>query len=132
RDARPEIRIEALGALVLVKDPRTLAILRHVAGTDPARWMRARAVELLGTIEGGRAAAADVAAAATAITLDSTALHVHALLALARRRGASDLHVSVDSPPALRVHGVLTRLDDQALTAEQVDALLLPLLTADQ
>ena len=46
--------------------------------------------------------------------------------------GASDLHVSVDSPPIARVHGVMVRLEGEPLDARMSEALLTPLLTGEQ
>jgi twitching motility protein PilT len=47
-----------------------------------------------------------------------------ALIRIAKARLASDLHMTVDSPPTLRVHGVLVPAEDPAvpLTAEDMQA----------
>ena len=41
------------------------------------------------------------------------------LLRLARKKSASDLHLIADSPPVLRIHGTLTRLEDFPLLAPE-------------
>jgi twitching motility protein PilT len=46
--------------------------------------------------------------------------------------GASDLHLSVGSPPTLRIHGVLTRMDTRALFPEDTDNLAREIATGDQ
>jgi twitching motility protein PilT len=46
------------------------------------------------------------------------------LLQLAVDEGASDLHLTVDAPPMLRIHGDLQPLDMPALTADDTDRLM--------
>src|SRR5919199_920283 len=48
-------------------------------------------------------------------------------------RGASDLHVSVNSPPAIRVRGHIERLDEyEPFTAESTQQLLYRILSSEQ
>src|SRR3954470_3059303 len=63
--------------------------------------------------------------------LASTArLAIEDLIAVVARLGASDLHLKPDSPPILRVHGSLGRLDDHGtLSREDVLGLLYQMLT---
>jgi twitching motility protein PilT len=52
------------------------------------------------------------------------------LIAVVVRLGASDLHLKPDSPPIMRVHGALGRLDDHGkLTTDDVLGLLYQMLT---
>src|SRR3954453_10643906 len=52
------------------------------------------------------------------------------LIAVVVRLGASDLHLKPDSPPVMRVHGALGRLDDHGeLTTDDVLGLLYQMLT---
>src|SRR3954453_21987030 len=52
------------------------------------------------------------------------------LVAAVVRMGASDLHIKPDSPPILRVHGELGRLDEyDSLSADDVLGLLSQMLT---
>jgi twitching motility protein PilT len=51
-----------------------------------------------------------------------------ALLKLMVEKGASDLHLTVGSPPALRVNGLVVRVKADPLTPEDVKALCYPLL----
>ncbi len=46
------------------------------------------------------------------------------LLQLAVEEGASDLHISVNSPPMLRIHGALTPLDVPSLTPDDTERLM--------
>jgi twitching motility protein PilT len=57
-------------------------------------------------------------------------LAIEDLIAVVARLGASDLHLKPDSPPILRVHGALGRLDDYGkLSKEDVLGLLYQMLT---
>jgi twitching motility protein PilT len=48
-------------------------------------------------------------------------------------RGASDLHISVNSPPAIRVRGHIERLDEyEAMSAETTQQLLYRVLSSEQ
>ncbi|MHB8732066.1 MAG: type IV pilus twitching motility protein PilT [bacterium] len=51
------------------------------------------------------------------------------LLILTRERDASDLHLSVGTPPSLRIHGKLVRLDYPPLTAASLHEMLYDVLT---
>jgi twitching motility protein PilT len=53
------------------------------------------------------------------------------LLQLAVEEGASDLHLAVNSPPVLRLHGSLSPLDTAPLTAEDTERLMKSITSAD-
>lgn len=57
---------------------------------------------------------------------------LHELLALARERQASDLHLSAGQPPLLRVHGDLVALPGEPLASAQVQALVETVLNEAQ
>ena len=54
------------------------------------------------------------------------------LLSAAGERNASDLLLVAESPAIIRVHGNLLHAGHAPLSAEDIDGLLLPLITADQ
>lgn len=54
------------------------------------------------------------------------------LLVEAIQNRASDLHISANLPPVLRIDGVLRRMQRPALEAEDVERLLFPMLTNEQ
>jgi twitching motility protein PilT len=54
------------------------------------------------------------------------------LLGLTKERHASDLHLAVGSPPTLRIHGKLIRLDEPALTREDILGMLSDLFSDEQ
>jgi twitching motility protein PilT len=60
------------------------------------------------------------------------AVDVDALLRAAAEAGASDVHVAVEVPPVLRVHGALRRLDMPAVAAGEPEALLERLASPEQ
>ena len=54
------------------------------------------------------------------------------LLALLVRKGGSDLHLSTNSPPRLRIDGMLVPVETEALTPEDTRRLATSVLTSDQ
>jgi twitching motility protein PilT len=65
--------------------------------------------------------------------MPETFLSIDALLERMVARNASDLHVTVGTPPAMRVHGVLERYADiPALTPEDTHQLLYRILSTEQ
>ncbi|TYP70108.1 type IV pilus twitching motility protein PilT [Paenibacillus methanolicus] len=54
--------------------------------------------------------------------------HIISLLRRTHESRASDLHISVGSPPVMRVHGTLQRIGDQAVTSDDAGAMALSLL----
>lgn len=59
-------------------------------------------------------------------------LEMRSLLHSASRHGASDIHLTVGSPPVFRIHGKLSPLEAKPLTAGDVRALLFTLLSQAQ
>lgn len=60
-------------------------------------------------------------------------MNIQQLLELTITKNASDLHLSVGFPPMIRVHGELFAVPgEEAVTPEQIDSLIVPLLTPDQ
>ena len=54
------------------------------------------------------------------------------LLALLVRKGGSDLHISTNSPPRLRIDGVLVPVETEPLTPDDTRRLATSVLTSDQ
>ncbi len=54
------------------------------------------------------------------------------LLALLVRKGGSDLHISTNSPPRLRIDGILVPVETESLSAEDTRRLSTSVLTSDQ
>ncbi|MDO8619692.1 MAG: type IV pilus twitching motility protein PilT [Candidatus Daviesbacteria bacterium] len=60
-------------------------------------------------------------------------MNIQQLLDLTIQRGASDLHLSVNSPPILRVHGEMFPVPGEgAVSPEQIESLMFPLLSPMQ
>ena len=60
-------------------------------------------------------------------------MDVFSLLGLAKSKGASDLHLLVSAPPALRIHGSLQSVAEaSSLTAEDIDCFLEQLTSVEQ
>lgn len=54
---------------------------------------------------------------------------IQELLAEARQRGASDVHLSVGIPPKCRIHGILEEMNGERLMPEDTEHLIQPMLT---
>jgi len=59
-------------------------------------------------------------------------MNVEQLLAAAMEQGASDLHLTVGSPPVIRIDGALTRMDTEKLSPEDTETLVKSLLSDEQ
>ena len=57
---------------------------------------------------------------------------IEELLELATFRKASDLHISAGLPPVIRVDGNLIRVEQQALSPDDVESLVFPMLSNEQ
>ncbi|MBI2266158.1 MAG: type IV pilus twitching motility protein PilT [Armatimonadetes bacterium] len=57
---------------------------------------------------------------------------IDALLNEVITRGASDLHLTSDSPPIVRTHGVLERLSAPVMTAEDIEEMVAEILTDEE
>src|SRR5947199_10817940 len=53
------------------------------------------------------------------------------LLQLVVSEGASDLHIRVGTPPTIRVHGILHRVEGPALTPEETEELMRSITSED-
>jgi twitching motility protein PilT len=61
-----------------------------------------------------------------------TSLSIQGFLELVAKKGATDLHITADSPPMMRLNGVLTSLPFPALSANETKNLCYSLLTDSQ
>lgn len=129
-----EIRIEALEALRRFGDPRCRPLLEEVVRQDPSPVAQRKAATVIEELTGDKRAAQKLAGTVSGtgeqMAVDLKPLEL--LLVEARKMGASDLHVVVDSPPSVRVHGQLEELSDVKYTEESSSEAILPLLTASQ
>jgi len=111
-DERTEVRLEVVRALGRFADERGIELLQKVRKLDRASAVRTQAGEVI------RALAARLNVEVALSEQDEMALSslelerpVDRLLARTREIGASDLHLTVDEPPMVRIHGKLQRLD---------------------
>ncbi|MDI6901438.1 MAG: PilT/PilU family type 4a pilus ATPase [Anaerosomatales bacterium] len=83
--------------------------------------------------ESSAAPAPQSAAAATAPDRGSDMAHIDDLLRLMIDRGGSDLHITVGSPPGIRVRGELTPVENSGvLTQRDTQQMILSLLSEEQ
>lgn len=59
------------------------------------------------------------------MTTPSSAINMHDLLNLCVSEGASDLHLTVNSPPVLRLHGSMQPLDSEPLKPQDTERLMM-------
>jgi twitching motility protein PilT len=118
-DAQTEVRLSALLALGRVNDPRVDPYLDQLSKTDPSPDLRLRAVELTRQRRG-----TNTSGAYAAVTNEQLSRPMERLLAFARESHASDLHVTPDEPPFLRINGVIQRVEMKPLSAGQVESLV--------
>jgi twitching motility protein PilT len=113
-----------------------LDFVRNVAKQDPSRAVRARALDLAHEMsERKHAPMADEDAlrrSALAAKVGAGEPKLNALLTATRNNGASDLHLSVDQPPLLRLASDLVRAQGEPFTAEQTSALVREILSEAQ
>ncbi len=111
-----EIRVEALQALGRMRDRRVAPVIEACISQDPSRAVRTRAEAALEAITGQRfdgAVSSHFAVPAELRARDIEGLApLERLLVRTREMQASDLHVIVDAPPVVRVHGNLHELED--------------------
>jgi twitching motility protein PilT len=126
--SRPEveIRAEAIEAIEAIGDPSAVAVLEACADQDPASAIRARAELAARTLAGG--APAEPGGRPVSVGLETTTVPmlspIEALLMDVRELGGSDLHIMVDAPPTVRVHGELHDLEGPRYTAAATRELL--------
>jgi twitching motility protein PilT len=117
-DPQNEVRLVAMNALGKVDDPRVDPYIEQLSKADPSLDLRVRAVELVRQrrgISGG----GDAAVSSAQLTRP-----MERLFAFARESLASDLHVTPDEPPFLRINGVIQRVEMKPLSAGQVESLI--------
>ncbi|MBI5516042.1 MAG: type IV pilus twitching motility protein PilT [Deltaproteobacteria bacterium] len=108
------------------KDARLVKLLKQVTEVDTSQEVRTRAAELTRELGGGDSASTETSTAA--VRSNQLQRPIDRLLALAREKGASDIHITVGEPPYFRVNGVIERIESKALEAEQTRPLILEIL----
>jgi len=135
-DEHPDIRIEALQALKQFNDAKVLDTIRHLAVHDQMKAIRKRALDALlemkqkfkVTIPGEQALRQKVRVA----SMSESEPMLHNYLITIRNQGASDLHLSVDMPPIVRIKGELEQMHVKPLTSEHIQRLINEILTPYQ
>lgn len=152
-DERPDLRVAALEALaVLGADEMILSLADLTSDPDPA--VRLAMIELLGRLEGGKGAAFYVQACAgdsephvakaARLLLDrwkvgtkesadegSVGLLDRLMVATARH-GADDLLLGPERPPYVKHLGSVTPISKAVLSAEEIERMILPVLSEVQ
>ncbi len=127
-DGNVEVRLEALRGLQAVGDRRLVPYLVRCAQSDPDSRVRDRAAGVVRRLSSLHGLPLDEAELRPAASLAAPGTPFDRLLAEARHRGASDVHLVPGAPPAFRVHGELVDGTAVPLTREEVEALILPVV----
>jgi len=117
-DPQNEVRLVTMNALGKIEDPRVDPYIEQISKTDVSLDLRVRAVELLRERR-GVSGGADAAISSSQLTRP-----MERLFAFARESQASDLHVTPDEPPFLRINGIIQRVEMKSLSAGQVESLI--------
>jgi twitching motility protein PilT len=59
-------------------------------------------------------------------------VNIYELLAFVQKSGASDLHISTDQPPMLRIHGDMKRINHPAIPKKECLGMITQIMDADQ
>ncbi len=131
-----EVRIEVLMALKHFDHPRVTEVLLQVAKSDSNRNVQLRALSVLKEIAARDASVIEdmdqIQEKVMATHATAGEPRINALLRATRKQKASDLHLSVDQPPILRVAGKIVRIKGEPLTADQIKALVTEILLDEQ
>lgn len=128
-DPSPEVRLEAIRALSIFSDQRTVKLLKQVCAADRSQRVRDASLEAVRRISNqhGLPLDEDELLAASTRSLESDR-EIDQLLAEARVAGASDVHVVPGSPFAFRLHGDIKEIGKDALTSEKTREMILPMV----
>lgn len=129
-DPNVEVRLEAVRALQAFGDRRLVPYLARCASSDPESRVRDRAASAARRVASLHGVPLDESDLRPVVRLELPEAPFDRLLAEARQRGASDVHLVPGSPPAFRIHGDLVNASDVLLTREDTEALLLPTVPA--
>jgi twitching motility protein PilT len=135
RDKRPEVRGEIVRAFGRFDDKRLIPLLQQVIQKDPSSEVRTRAAEVVRDLSARLNVAVDGSKSepTSAVHSDSLSRPIDKLLAQIREMGASDMHISMDEPPLIRINGKLERMDGwPALSASSTSKAVLSLLSPKQ
>jgi len=122
KDSMAEVRSATVMALKRVVDPRVEPGLIEVAKTDESVDVKLKAVTVLRELKGVGPGSGAV------VSSKDLTKPIERLLAFAREKGASDLHITPGEPPLFRLHGALHRIESQKMDSEATRAMLMDLL----
>ena len=129
------MRGEIVRAFGRFDDKRLIPLLQQVIQKDPSSEVRTRASEVVRDLSARLNVAVDGSKSepTAAVHSDSLSRPIDKLLAQIREMGASDMHISMDEPPLIRINGELTRMDGwPALSASSASKAVLSLLSPKQ
>jgi twitching motility protein PilT len=127
-DPNVEVRLEVIRALLTFADRRLVPYLARSAATDPDVRVRDQAAAAARHLAARHGVPLDEAELRPVVRLNVPDLPFDQILADARQRGASDVHIVPGSPPAFRIHGDLVDIAGEPLTRESAEALILPIV----
>ena len=118
-DPSAEVRSAAVTTLRQVKDPRAEQALTQVTAKDPSVDVRLKAVEMLREMRGDQRGGSGMVISSKDLTKP-----LEKMLAYLRERNGSDLHITPNEPPIIRVNGVLERVQSGKMDPDQTKQVL--------
>ena len=127
------VRLEVIRALEAYNDVRALPLLKKTMQRDAELELRERALEAYRAITDRNQIQVDEAELRASLGIDTASTRqLDRLLMETRKVGGSDFHLSVDSPPVIRLDGELRRLGKRSFGADAAYTTLTEVLTDDQ
>ncbi|HEY3056752.1 MAG TPA: ATPase, T2SS/T4P/T4SS family, partial [Thermoanaerobaculia bacterium] len=131
-DPLPDVRIEVMQALKKFKHPQVTQVLLKVAASDPERFVRARAIDILDETTSDQKDIDAIRSQALAVRATQGDKRLNGLLIATRNQGASDFHLAVGQPPIVRMAADLVRAKGEPFTAEQTESMVKEILSEAQ
>jgi len=127
-----DLRLEILDAFARISDPRVPGLLESILKADTDPLVQEKTRRLIASRD--RGPSEPLASGTGPRTFEPVDFQANSQPSLrdlfrhARAINASDVHISVGTPPHVRVHGKLTALPLPPTTPEQSQAMILPIL----
>ena len=131
-DPSPEVRLQVISSLELYNHVKALPLLQKVMKGDGNVEIRERALSAYKAICEKNDQDINEKELRASFGYTKSAKPVDKLLTETRRVGASDLHITPEAQPVLRLNGVLKKIGSRTFDASHTRKMILQMLTAEQ